>query len=646
MQAPVKRKIVTSGDPTHLRSTTNTPSALSSGTIKPKVNAANVVHGRARTIQRGQSPARSDVSLRPDEPLKSVRSPSPIRLPAKSSPVSRVTSPDPVKGPKSFSASASTLNVVIPRTKATPVALSKRASASVVASPGSSPASSLRVMASVRSLPPSPAQAASTASPMASLQPGPSRSHLRHNSVGDASSLGTHSPSSSSIGTFDGNQENTTTRVGSVMGGFTSQSNPNGATSPPIRVKSKVSSLALSAVNGSASPSSSRAPSLRPITRKSSISSASGRGTSTPRQRSPSISSTVSSPPAPINRPTASRANVKALNIHSSHYQPFTVPSLPAPPAPESIEGMLSRSPPKIFPKSPPHSATSLTFPRARGGTGSSSYHPDRYDGASEVGTPREVNGFKHLEGRGSQRNSLDAAEQDAQAEARSNRKIEDLEITNRSLMAINTMLEATKARQAKEIRELRRKLRETRLTLPPKEYAALRSSKSDSAESEGADPSATSSGGDTDEEGELEHDPAFDRVRIMIENMIGYAAEAVKRVNEPLDVDEKSAAVKVLTAAEVKRYNNQRSQDDGEMTEDDHDDHNDMYDDHTGPLPTESDAGTEFTADTDHRDFSSLEDRGFSVSRSPSPLPPRLTITSDSPAASSSSFSPSIPDF
>lgn len=41
--------------------------------------------------------------------------------------------------------------------------------------------------------------------------------------------------------------------------------------------------------------------------------------------------------------------------------------------------------------------------------------------------------------------------------------------------MAINAQLEATKHKQAKEIRELRRKLRESRLILPPRTYRELR---------------------------------------------------------------------------------------------------------------------------------------------------------------------------
>lgn len=53
--------------------------------------------------------------------------------------------------------------------------------------------------------------------------------------------------------------------------------------------------------------------------------------------------------------------------------------------------------------------------------------------------------------------------------------KIADLEITNSSLLAINASLEASKHKQAKEIRELRKKLRETRLVLPPRVYREMR---------------------------------------------------------------------------------------------------------------------------------------------------------------------------
>lgn len=46
--------------------------------------------------------------------------------------------------------------------------------------------------------------------------------------------------------------------------------------------------------------------------------------------------------------------------------------------------------------------------------------------------------------------------------EARINRKVADLEISNASLLAINRSLESTRARQSKEIARLRRALRES----------------------------------------------------------------------------------------------------------------------------------------------------------------------------------------
>lgn len=56
------------------------------------------------------------------------------------------------------------------------------------------------------------------------------------------------------------------------------------------------------------------------------------------------------------------------------------------------------------------------------------------------------------------------AVELDAeQVEAKTNRKILDLEITNKSLLAINGGLEVTKLKQAREIRELKKRLREGR---------------------------------------------------------------------------------------------------------------------------------------------------------------------------------------
>ncbi|OCH86668.1 hypothetical protein OBBRIDRAFT_890344, partial [Obba rivulosa] len=81
--------------------------------------------------------------------------------------------------------------------------------------------------------------------------------------------------------------------------------------------------------------------------------------------------------------------------------------------------------------------------------------------------------------------------ERKLKAEAKSNRKIADLEITNRSLLAINSSLEATKHKQAREIRDLKRRLRESRLVLPP---PAFRAAQADEPDADDADDSADDS--------------------------------------------------------------------------------------------------------------------------------------------------------
>ena len=103
--------------------------------------------------------------------------------------------------------------------------------------------------------------------------------------------------------------------------------------------------------------------------------------------------------------------------------------------------------------------------------------------------------------------------------------QIADLEITNRSLLTINSQLEANKHKQAKEIRELRRKLRESRLILPPRTYRTL---KEDGAEETGDDESEYDEGRQDDEEDELaeidrlgKEDEHFSRVRTILDALL-----------------------------------------------------------------------------------------------------------------------------
>ncbi|KAI0714905.1 hypothetical protein C8Q76DRAFT_440448 [Earliella scabrosa] len=153
--------------------------------------------------------------------------------------------------------------------------------------------------------------------------------------------------------------------------------------------------------------------------------------------------------------------------------------------------------------------------------------------------------------------NESEDEERKMKAQAKSNRKIADLEITNRSLLAINATLEATKHRQAREIRELRRKLRESRLILPPPTYRAVKSSLThdDTAEEEDEDE-------EEDEEDEEENqaivegkaDEAYRRVKSMIDTLLDSGRRALE--SQPEDfVGSGKGGAKVLTAEEVRTW-------------------------------------------------------------------------------------------
>lgn len=121
--------------------------------------------------------------------------------------------------------------------------------------------------------------------------------------------------------------------------------------------------------------------------------------------------------------------------------------------------------------------------------------------------------------------------------------------------MAINSSLEATKHRQAKEIRDLRRKLRESRLILPPRTYREVKSSdpapRPDAAEEE-------------DEESEEEEeeqavvegktDETYRRVRGLLETLLEEGRRALETKSEDLAPGGKSGA-KVLSEEEARTW-------------------------------------------------------------------------------------------
>lgn len=125
------------------------------------------------------------------------------------------------------------------------------------------------------------------------------------------------------------------------------------------------------------------------------------------------------------------------------------------------------------------------------------------------------------------------------------------MEITNRSLLAINASLETAKDRQAKEIRELRRKLRESRLILPPRAYRAVKSStdpddKTD--EEENADDV------EEDEGCSKDGDQVYQRIKLMLEGLLESGRRALETTTADFSQGAKGVA-KVLSAEEVRTW-------------------------------------------------------------------------------------------
>ncbi|KAJ6483911.1 hypothetical protein DFH09DRAFT_1378119 [Mycena vulgaris] len=282
------------------------------------------------------------------------------------------------------------------------------------------------------------------------------------------------------------------------------------------------------------------------------------------RARVPSISSNASSSaasgsfyPAAAATPAANRfPSVRASPPTSAHhyYQPFPRDDPAAAKYAARPNGMAKVDPATIPlpPHSPPTSAVSFSS-RSSLSPSSTSYVTE--SGTSQLSAPRagsaadsnmrsglenlmNFSGMLPEDAAGGdysdddleeRPNNLRAstAERKVRAEAKSVRKIADLEITNRSLLAINTSLEQTKHRQAKEIRELRRKLRESRLILPPR-----------------------AGGGGGAEKVREEHDVMYRRIKVILEGLLESGQRALETT--PQDFPEPVKVAKVLSAYEV----------------------------------------------------------------------------------------------
>ena len=129
--------------------------------------------------------------------------------------------------------------------------------------------------------------------------------------------------------------------------------------------------------------------------------------------------------------------------------------------------------------------------------------------------------------------------------------QIADLEITNRSLMVINATLEAAKHRQAKEIRDLRRRLRESRLILPPKKYRQVESSldHDDTADEDDEDDEDD----ENDDDFTDDKDEGFKRVRTILDGLLDQGRGALATKPHDFEEETKGATTKVLHAEDLR---------------------------------------------------------------------------------------------
>ncbi|KAJ4485760.1 hypothetical protein J3R30DRAFT_3697144 [Lentinula aciculospora] len=349
----------------------------------------------------------------------------------------------------------------------------------------------------------------------------------------------------------------------------------------PPKIKSKLSRVALSgseSLSPSPSPSHPSSHSSYARVRAPSISSNHSLGSNTTNSSTKPEYTPITSPNYVANphRYTPNRFVEPSSSSHT--YQSFSSPSLQ-----DDTTVQYSRIVPKVDPAkiplpthSPPTSA--LSFSSRSSASRSSVSRSESANSSTSVST----NHVKSPSGGIDLRSTLDSLVQisestpgpgddllspiddddiesddrKARNQAKVNRKIADLEITNRSLLAINSTLEATKHRQAKEIRELRRKLRESRLILPPRTYRAVTSSdtkalllQTEEEEDEDEDEEEE----EDDDEGAAGEDQTYLRIRIRLDEMIQSGQKALTA--KPADLAEFKGPTKVLNEQEVRAW-------------------------------------------------------------------------------------------
>ncbi|KAG0700661.1 hypothetical protein DFH29DRAFT_930815 [Suillus ampliporus] len=346
--------------------------------------------------------------------------------------------------------------------------------------------------------------------------------------------------------------------------------------SAPIKIKSKISKLAKSN-SIETEPVRSLSPpwvTTRPTHTRPpipSLASTFSLNTSSSPPNSTTVSSfypiTTGAPAANPHRYPSPR-RIPSPVFHT--YQTFTPPEGPSKAARQVLKAKVDPASIPLPPHSPPISALSLSSkssvsrrslpldpsPKSNASASTLNSHMSKrsdtefarannvcssYSDQDDTVSPT-TNGRRSSEDRDSDLDS-ENSEHKARAAAKSNRKIADLEITNKSLLAINTSLETTKNRQAKEIRDLKRKLRESRLILPPRAFRAVESREREVEEVDD----------DDSEEGE---DGAGDKVYARVKDILDRLLESGRKALERTPDDfRQGLSAKVLNADEVRTW-------------------------------------------------------------------------------------------
>lgn len=148
--------------------------------------------------------------------------------------------------------------------------------------------------------------------------------------------------------------------------------------------------------------------------------------------------------------------------------------------------------------------------------------------------------------------------------------------------MAINASLEATKHKQAKEIRDLRRKLRESRLILPPPAFRAVAAADDPEEEDEEEEEEEEGEGEDEEENEALvsgRTDEAYRRVRSLIESLLDEGRRALEAKPEDLG-GTKSGGAKVLHEIEARTWRGEDAETHSILSADDRSTHLDVEQD------------------------------------------------------------------